>query len=351
MKTTISHKKIFRDPETAAFCGQMHLVLQAGISSLEGLEIMKENSNNPSELAILDQMIQAMQESGSLYTACCQTGLFPSYMLHMTQIGEESGTLDEVMGALESYYQRQIAISQAVRSALTFPMIMIGMMIVVIVVLLTVVLPIFHRVFLQLGSEMTGISSVLLSIGNALNRYSIVFIIIAAILVLLIILGLTTKKGKQIFIQIGSIFPGIRRIREQIARSHFANALFLMLKSGLNPERSMELLLQLNESAEFQDRLEKMTAALKEGEDFSKALADSSIFTGMSSRLILIGEKAGSMEDAMRSVADSCQEEVDNRISHTLSVLEPALVVILSVIVGIILLSVMLPLLGIISGI
>ena len=167
------HAKPFSNMEISAFCGQIALVLKSGISSIEGITIMVEDAPEGEERQILEQILKRMQETGSLYDSLSDTGLFPSYMLHMVEIGEETGTLDDVMEALSSHYDREDAIGKSIKSAVTYPLIMAGMMIAVIIVLLVKVMPIFNQVFVQLGTEMTGFSRMLMDLGNAINRYSI----------------------------------------------------------------------------------------------------------------------------------------------------------------------------------
>ena len=105
-------------------------------------------------------------------------------MTRMVRIGEETGTLDDVMAALGDHYAREDTIARTIRSAVTYPMIIISMMIVVILVLIIKVMPIFNQVFIQLGSEMSGFSRVLMDLGNTINRYSVVFIAILAVIVI-----------------------------------------------------------------------------------------------------------------------------------------------------------------------
>lgn len=336
--------------ELAAFCGQMALILKSGISAIEGLNIMREDSSSGDEQAILNTLIDNIQISGSLYDAMEQTNLFPTYMLHMIQIGEETGTLDEVMQALNTHYEREDSISRSIRSAVTYPMIMTGMMIIVVIVLIVKVLPIFNQVFIQLGTEMTGFSRMLLNTGAVINNYSVFFIILLALIAVFTLYGTRTASGRKMFKRIGYKLPSIRKIFETTAICRFASGMALTLSSGINPERSMELVKSLNEDSFFEKKLDICQHHIDEGEDLSSALHSADIFTGMYARMVAIGGKTGSMDQVMSQVASLCQEEIDSRMNNVLAILEPTLVIILSVIVGIILLSVMLPLMGIMSG-
>ena len=118
--------KPFSNMEVSAFCGQIALILKSGISSIEGITIMMEDAPEGEEKNILEFILERMQESGNLYESLSKTGLFPSYMLHMVEIGEETGTLDEVMEALSNHYDREDAIGKSIKNAVTYPLIMAG---------------------------------------------------------------------------------------------------------------------------------------------------------------------------------------------------------------------------------
>lgn len=343
--------KPFTNMEVSSFCGQIALILKSGISSLEGITIMLEDASSADEKDILQAVLEYMQETGSMYQALEKTGLFPSYMLHMIQIGEETGTLDEVMSALSEHYDREDSIAKSIKNAVTYPLIMAGMMVVVIIVLLVKVMPIFNQVFIQLGTEMTGFSRTLMGIGNAINRYSIVFIVILAVIVGLLLYGTRTVRGKQIFRNIGYKFRFTRVIYEEIAACRFASGMALTLSSGLNPERSMELVSALNDDVYFQKKIDACRDLMNEGKDLSEALHSTGILTGMYARMASIGAKTGSMDQVMDKIAGLYQDDIDTRMNNGLAVLEPTLVISLSLIVGVILLSVMLPLMGIMSSI
>ena len=128
-------------PELASFCGEMGMILRSGISALEGLELLMEDTQNDAEKTLLDTMYQSMQSGDTFADALSRTGVFPSYLIHMTAIGEETGRLDDVMESLSAHYQREESLSRSIRSSLSYPLIMIILMLVVIVILITKVMP------------------------------------------------------------------------------------------------------------------------------------------------------------------------------------------------------------------
>ena len=130
-------QKTLSNMEVTAFSEQMAMILKSGIPASEGISIMLEDAQSEAERVLLGVISEGMTQTGKLYDSLGETGVFPSYMLQMVQIGEETGTLDEVMESLSSHYEREEAISKSIKSALTYPLIMIGMMFLVIIVLIT----------------------------------------------------------------------------------------------------------------------------------------------------------------------------------------------------------------------
>lgn len=349
MSTQVQQKTL-SNLEVAAFSEQMAMILKSGISTLEGISILLEDAQNEAERALLSVMNEEVLQSGKLYDSMKKTAAFPSYMLQMVQIGEETGTLDEVMESLSTHYEREEAISKSIKSALTYPLIMIGMMFLVIIVLITKVMPVFNQVFKQLGREMTGFSGGILALGSVLSRYAFVFIGILVVFILLLIYFTKAASGRRRLLQLGYHFKFSRDLYEKMAACRFADGMSLSLKSGMNPERGLEFSKNLIDNPYFLNKIVSCEELLSKGNDLAEALHETKIFTGIYSRMTSLAGKAGIMDEIMGEIARQYEEEVDTKITSFISVLEPTLVIILSVIVGIILFSVMLPLMGIMAG-
>lgn len=160
--------------ELSSFCGQMGMLLHSGISTTEGLHILCDESKTDTDREILTPLIRSVEENGSLSQALEEVGCFCIYEC-LCKTGEETGCLDEIMNSLSEHYKQEQEISQQIRSAVTYPLIMLGMMAVVILVLLVKVLPVFQQVFQQMGLEMNRVSRGLLNAGNVISHYSAVF--------------------------------------------------------------------------------------------------------------------------------------------------------------------------------
>lgn len=343
------HDKMLTNTELAAFCGQMALILCSGISPLEGILTMLEDSTDAAETRILEAVRDDLMENGLLAHALASTGLYPAYLLQMTAIGEETGSLDETMEGLSAHYEREENIARAVKSAVTFPIVMTVMMLLVIFVLLTRVMPVFSQVYEQLGTEMGGLSELLLKIGLSVDRYGFLILIPLVILAVLLLILISSAKGRAFCEKTARKLGLNRKINEKISACRFAAGMALSLRAGLDTARSLDLAADLIDSPAFRSRLNAVRDKTADGMDLSAALHEEGVFSGIYARMANIGQKTGSMDRVMEKLAALYEEEIDASISSRLAAIEPALVIVLSVIVGAILLSVMLPLMSIMS--
>ncbi len=335
--------------ELSYFCGQMALILKSGISSIEGVEMMEDDFSTGTDRQIIDTILETVRLTGQFSVGLAATEAFPDYMIHMVAIGEETGNLDEVMEALEEHYSREEQLRQSIQSAVTYPLIMSGMIISVIIILLVRVMPIFNQVFRQLGTEMTGFAAGLMAASNFISTYALVLVLILAFIIAFLFFSVKTEAGRKLSRKITRHFKMTRDLNDKIASCRFADGMSLILRSGLAPDRGFDLVAELNEDEFFARKLNKCRDKMADGTSLSDALHEAEIFSGVYSRLTSIGNKTGSLDQVMAQIATLYQDEVDTKISNQLAVLEPALIVVLSVVVGVILLSVMFPLLGIMA--
>lgn len=346
--------KVLSNSERIIFCEQMGMILKAGMSATEGIMLMKEDAGQEAgSLRTLYEEIQTnLEETGIFYDALEETGAFPGYMIHMTRIGEQTGNLDEVMEGLAAYYEREENMVQDIKSAITYPLLMLGMMLVIFLVMIVQVLPVFSQVYAQLGGQLTGMAAVLLKAGEGIRQYyGWIF------LVLFVIAGgfiwlLGSAKGKERFRHMTRRFFGTRHIMEQIQLARFASGMSMALRSGMDYDGAFQMVESLMAGdASMKQKMSACQKEMEDGETFSMAAVQAGIFTGLYGRMLYIAERTGDTDRALKKIALQADDEVTARIQNFISVLEPTLVAILSVLVGGILLSVMVPLMGILSNI
>ena len=335
--------KYLSNTELSAFCEQLSLVITAGLPTYYGVSILSDEAPDAETHDLLEKIYKPMELGQPLHVSLKEAGVFPPYMLHMIQLGEETGRLEEVLKSLSAYYEREEEIRSGIKSAVTYPLVLTGLMLVVILVMTTKVLPVFSQIYTELGSELTGTAALLMKISNMINHYMAYIILIIILLVVLCIIFFNTNSGKKYILG--------QKIPMSIAASRFANCMFLALSSGLDTDKGLDLADELVSNPHMSNKISICRDDISHGSSFSSALLRSGIFSKMYSSWIAIGNKTGSMDEIMNHICKAYEEETDNRLTHFISVLEPALIIILCLFIGLILVSFLLPLLGIISSI
>lgn len=343
--------KALNNKELITFCSQLAMILRAGISAVEGIAIMKEDAAKGEGSEILNMLYENMEATGLLHISMRETKVFPEYVCNMTEIGEQAGRLDEVMEGLAQHYESEEEISEGIKSALTYPMLMLGLMAVIVLVLIIKVLPIFDNVFEQLGGGLTGISRSIMNVGTAMSRYSVALVGVLALALAAAGYLVFSKKGRsafQNFMERSRLFGGLS---EKMACARIADGMNLCIRSGLDIDQSLELAGGLVRHEEVKKRLESCRQQMLEGKGFDKAVTESRLFSGVYGKMVSIGIRTGSVDQIMGKIARQYEEEVMDKLQSGVAMIEPTLVAILSTVVGLILISVMLPLLGVMSGI
>lgn len=350
MENNQKGKKLLPAGETATFLRQMSLIMDAGIPIYDGIESLVESCEDDKARKAFELLSENVKETGSLYKAVERAGFFPEYMVNMINIGEETGKLDDVLKSLADYYDREERTRKTIKSAVSYPILLVCMMAAVILVLVTKVMPIFEDIFISLGTNMSKTGVSIMNLGFAVGKISL--IVIAAVLLIIVVAAILSKLGRtQILLKIASVVPGVKSLNRKMSSGKFASVIGMMLSSGYSLEKSLEMAPSIVGDKTVKDKIEKCAELVKNGMAFPDALAKIGLFSKMQSRIISVGFKAGQLDSVMEQISKSYEEEVNDGIEKTVGYIEPCLVGILSLIIGGILISVMLPLATIMSSI
>lgn len=332
----------------SVFCYQLSLMLQAGIGTEEGVSLLLEDETDPRSRALLSALHAALLDGAPLSGALSANRAFPDYMVRMVEIGQAAGRLEQVLSALSAYYRREAGTASAVRRAVLYPAVMAVLIAAVFLVLMARVLPVFQQVFEQLGVSASPLAQGLLRAGDA-GKYAggALVALLAGAAAVLLLLSRRAKAPNGLEARLLSRGGAGRAVD----RSRFASAMALMLSSGLPLDEAMERTARLLEGSGLSGALSACRARMEDGGEFSSSAAACGILDGMQAGLLGAGFRAGAPERAMEELAARCREEADERLSALLSRLEFTLIVLLCAAVGLVLLSVMLPLLGVLSAI
>ncbi|MDR3072224.1 MAG: type II secretion system F family protein [Clostridiales Family XIII bacterium] len=334
--------------ELSAFSAQLALTVKTGIPLSESIIILRDDAETAEAKKLFDLILESLDVGEPLADALRKTGMFPDYMTQMIEIGEASGRLDQVLDSLDRYYARESSISKSIRSAVTYPSIMLCILLAIILVLVIKVLPIFQQVFESLGGEMSAFARGAMTLGNAISKYSVFIIVAIAALGLILLLMRLIPSGRASMNR--AIQRMFKKLSSKMASGKFASAMSLMLASGLNSDRAVELTLPLMDNPIMHSKVQQLKDLLDTGESFSESVVKTGIFTGMEARMLVLGFKSGSIDEVMTKISSDYQTQTDERLETLISIIEPTMVAILCIIVGLILLSAMLPLLAAMSS-
>ena len=334
------------------FCRELHQLVRTGIPLAEGLTMLREDETDPDTRSWLEALCRSTEEGLPLASALRETGAFPAYMTDMVSLAEETGRLEDVLLSLQRHYDRQLRMAADIRGAVAVPVTLFAVMVAVVVLLVTQVLPVFDRVFAQLGVRMGAVATGMMNAGAVLAKagtgIAIALVVIAAAA---LAVALVPSLREKFVTGFRRSFGG-RGILGQMAAARFASSMSMAVASGLSMEESVALSAKLCGGArEIDEKTERCRKEIEEGGSPADALADSGLFSGRDCRLLKLAEQTGSLPDTLEDLAQRQEEESLRRIDRTVGAIEPAIVVITSALAGVILLSVMLPLMGLLSTI
>ena len=333
--------------DIASLCMELSLLLHAGVSTGDALSLLAEEGVYQN---MLKKMAEQVDSGSTLSTALRESGAFPIYVCGLVEVGERTGRTEEALAALSRYYEDRVRLTRRVRSALLYPAVMLALMLVVIGVLLVKVLPIFDDVYASLGGRLTGVAAGLLTLGRWLEQaMPVLFIVLAALAVLVLLFSVAPpiRRGLVSFWQRSHGDKGVSR---KLNNAKLAQALAMGMASGLPVDEAVALSAGLMEGG-AKKRCESCQKRLEDGEGLGDALKKSGLLPARQSRLLELGQRSGAGDASMEKIARDLSEEGEAALDALVSRVEPALVLVCSALVGLILLSVMLPLMHIMSAI
>lgn len=340
-------KKLISNDDIASLCLELSLLLHAGVSTGDALSLLAEEGDRQ---GMLKAMAEQVDSGDTLSAALRDSGAFPVYVCGLVEVGERTGRTEEALAALSRYYEDRVRLNRRVRSALLYPAVMLALMLVVIGVLLVRVLPIFDDVYASLGGRLTGVAAGLLTLGQWLEGVMPVLYIIIAALALLVLLFSAVGPLRRRLVSLWQGTHGDKGVSRKLNNAKLAQALAMGMASGLPVEEAVALSASLMEGG-ARERCESCRKRLEGGEPLGEALKQSGLLPARQSRLLELGQRSGAGDASMEKIARDLSEEGEAALEAMVSRVEPALVLVCSVLVGLILLSVMLPLMHIMSAI
>ena len=338
--------------ELSVFCDQIALMLESGMTLRDGIDMLAEDEEkNGARTRPYSLMRETMEETGSLYIAMKEREAeWPHYMIEMVGIGEETGRLEEIMRIVSSYYLREGKIRDAAASAVSYPLVLGIMMVVIIAVLLWRVMPVFRRVLGSLGVDSSGSSVKLMNAGTVAGWIVLALIGLLILAAVTVVILMRTKHRDRTMAFLRNLLPPVQRISRKLSASRIAGMLGMMLQGGFPIENALDMAANALDDGESIARVKGIQAEMEKGETFADAVSSSGLFSDFYNRVLKIGAASGHEPQVMAKIAEVYEEQVEDDLNRLISLIEPVLVALLSIVIGAILLSMMLPMAGVMSS-
>lgn len=341
--------KRFRAEEIAVFCEQISLILGSDIPLYEGMDALLRDDMTPEEAAAYRGMDEFMKDGGSFAGAVEACGMFPPYMMGMVRVGEESGCLDRVMDGLAAHYACEAQIRSGAIHAVRYPLTLIAVMLLVIAVLVLHVMPVFRGAYMSLSGGVGGASAAMMQAGQTAG-YAVFGVMLALLAagVSLAVLALCGKRpaAQAILLRIRPL----KRLSRKMTAQRFASALAMTLGSGFPMEQALELMPAIYRDEASRNLMRDAAQKVIDGQSVYHVIEETGLFDALHLRMIRVGFASGQADTAMEKTAQLLAQEIDDAMARLISMIEPLLVVVLSVMIGAILLAVMMPLAGVLSA-
>lgn len=319
--------------------------VKAGLSVVESLDILIQDTEKRIMKKVL-QGAQAVIRNGKPLSEGFDAykDSFPPIFIGMLKAGEVSGQLDTTLAELAHYLSKEYALRHKVKSALTYPVILLVASMTVVTLMLMFVLPRLARSFISSGISLPWITQVLLFISGVLTWSFVLDIIVAVGILWFFVYFRTTKIGKMFFFLIISRMPVARDLIKKIALVRFTRTFGNLIGSGLSVIQSLMISSQSINHMSYQYAIEHVIDDIKNGISISESLNKyPKLFPHLLISLAVVGERTGSLKNVLITFADFYEEEVDYTLKELTAVIEPVLLLVMGLMIGAIAIAIILP--------
>lgn len=336
--------KVVSVRELSVFCRQFESVLNAGVTVIEALNMLAEQTENKRFKAALEDVRDAVQKGETLASAMAEyPKIFPDLMVQMVAAGETSGSLDKAFNRMGGQFEKDAHLRGLIIKSMIYPIILIVVIIVVVAVMMIKIVPTFTSQFDDLGAELPGITKMVMAVSDFFVHSW--FFMIAAIVAIVVFCKefKKTEAGAEIFGKIGLKAPLFGNLNIKTAAARMTQTLATLMASGIQMVDAIHLVAEMMSNEIVKRALKKAEEEVTRGIPLSKPLADADVFPPMVYHMIEIGEETGNMEEMLDKVAEYYNEEVEMATQSLMAAMEPLIIVIMAVVVVPIVLAIMMP--------
>lgn len=335
--------KPFGQAELMRFTRQLAILINAGVPILESLEILEQQEKNPTLKKVVRNISVQVEEGKSLHDAMMGQLGFTKLYCSLVRAGESAGILDTILNKLAEFLEKAEKLKKQVKSALTYPVIVVIVGIAVVFGLMTFVVPQFVSILQESNQEIPWVTQTVIDISNFFQNYTLLLIVglFSTTMIFLNYIKTTTgKKQWDIFTMKAPLF-GMLVIKGNLGS--FTRTLATMLSAGVPIIDALEICIETLDNTQIAKDLEKVRKAVIEGKSITEPLKRIRYFPPLVTQMIKVGESTGNLDQMLIKVADVFEEEVEELVHNLTKLIEPIILVVLGGIIGFVLIAMYLP--------
>jgi type IV pilus assembly protein PilC len=347
-----------------SFTRQLATLVDAGLPLLRGMRVLERQERHPTLKRVIGDISSAIEGGSTFSEALGQhPKIFNRLYVNMVKAGELGGVLEVVLNRLAEFMEKAQKIKGKVVAAMFYPVAVMIVAVVILAVLMIFVVPKFETIFADMldGAQLPGFTRIVLKLANIIKAQTIVLVdgppyaypgpVVWGIVVFVVLLklGLKTKKGRWYFDKFKLNMPVLGPVISKVAIARFTRTLGTLVSSGVPILQALTIVRETSGNVVVGNAVSKVHESVKEGETITAPLDQSNVFPPMVISMVDVGEQTGALPEMLMKIADTYEDEVDNAVSAMTSLLEPIMIVFLAVIVGSIVIALFLPLIEMIN--
>ncbi len=338
----------FRD--LTIFYRQFATMVNAGLTLVNALDILTEQVENKALTRIIKTVKADVEGGTTLADAMVKhPSVFSELYISMIRAGEIGGVLDEILNKIADLMEKEFALRQKIRSAMSYPTFIIGAAVIMAIFMLTFVLPQFVGIFAQFGGELPALTKFFVTLTILFRKFWYLFFAVIAGLIFALYTYIKTPQGKYNFDRFKLNAPILGDINRKSSISRFTRILGTLIKSGVPIIEALTVSSNAIGNLVISRAVIEAKTKIKEGQSISTPLAASGVFPPMVTQMILVGEESGELEEMLINVSNFYDEEVDRSVERLTSIIEPLMMVVIGGTIGVMIIAMYLPIFNMVS--
>jgi type IV pilus assembly protein PilC len=333
------------------FARQFSTMINAGLSLTKCLSILGQQTESEGLRIVIAQVGKDVEAGQSLSDSMARhSKVFPSIMVNMVRAGETGGVLDEVLGRVADHFERDQKLKGRIKSAMTYPAAMGGLVLVILAAMMIFVVPVFQAMFASMGGQLPFATQILVNISEGIRSWPGLVTLVGTITATSTFRWWkATDSGRLIWDTIKLRMPVFGPLVRKLALARFTRTFGTLVSAGVPILSALEIVGATSGNEVVAQAVKKIRSAIKEGETIAKPLSESPVFPSMLVQMIAVGEETGALDAMLNKVADFYDEEVTTAVDGLTSLIEPLMMASLGVVVGGIVIALYLPMFQVIT--